>query len=99
MSPPGSRPRDWKRRGGEEGGDMLVPGGGAAAVELVVGEKGHVGADFVLEGSRGVRQTRRGRRGGWRRDRGLLGGGEEREAEQSGKGPGGAELKRALRRL
>jgi hypothetical protein len=36
-------------RGGEECGDVLVASGGAAAVELIVGEEGHVGVDFAVE--------------------------------------------------
>jgi hypothetical protein len=36
-------------RGGEEGGDVLVASGGAAAVEIIVGEEGHVGADLAVE--------------------------------------------------
>lgn len=33
--------------GGVKGGDVLVAGGGAATVKIVVGEEGHVGVDFV----------------------------------------------------
>jgi hypothetical protein len=36
--------------GGEEGGDVFVAGGRAAAVEVVVGEEGHVGADLSIDG-------------------------------------------------
>jgi hypothetical protein len=39
-----------KLRGCEEGSDMLVARSRAAAVEVVVGEEGHVGADFLIEG-------------------------------------------------
>ena len=36
-------------RSGEERGDVLVASGGAAAVEFIVGEEGHVGANFAVE--------------------------------------------------
>jgi hypothetical protein len=29
---------------------VLVAGGGSAAVEVVVGEEGHIGADLAIEG-------------------------------------------------
>ncbi len=49
LSPPGTRPSGSELGGGEEGGDVFVAGGGAAAVEFVVGEEGHVGANFIFQ--------------------------------------------------
>ena len=45
-------------RGGEECGDVLVASGGAAAVELVVGEEGHIGVNFSLQIGRGGSRLR-----------------------------------------
>lgn len=67
--------------GAEEGGEVLVAGGGAASVELVGGEEVHVCVDFADEG--GVRG-----RGGWGRlgvgERGGGEEGEERKCETTG---------------
>ena len=49
LSPPGSSPSGLEAAGGVEGGEMLVAGAGATTVQLVIGEEGHVGMNFMLQ--------------------------------------------------
>lgn len=45
----GLEPEGLQLRGGEQGSDMLVASRGTAAVEIVIGEKGQIRAEFAFD--------------------------------------------------